>query len=178
MKDSTSNIQTIEDCLLYDNFSSDTSKWINNNSNLTYSNTGLTIQSKSYRNYSFILSNDSFEDVVIETSSPDWIWYQIGLCDINNNITTLLGNYPPDGLKLQYSTSSGNVEDKIRDDLSGGEVVKLEYHNSMISVYVDDVYLTSVTCIDKGQQIRIIGWGYIDNRVGKVSYVKIKPYSL
>ena len=47
----------------------------------------------------------------------------------------------------------------------------------MISVYVDDVYLTSVTCIDKGQQIRIIGWGYIDNRVVKVSYVKVKPYS-
>ena len=96
---------------------------------------------------------------------------------MNNNITTLLGNYPPDGLKLIYSTSSGNVEDKIRDDLSGGEVVKLEYHNSMVSVYVDDVYLTSEACIDKGQQIRIVGWPYRDNKLVKVSYVKVKPYS-
>ena len=80
-------------------------------------------------------------------------------------------------MTLGYATSSGNVEDRLRDDLSGGEVVKLEYHNSMVSVYVDDVYLTSKACVDKGQQIRIVGWPYKENKLVKVSYVKVKPYS-
>lgn len=81
-------------------------------------------------------------------------------------------------MSLAYYTSSGKVEDKINDVLSGGEVLKLEYHNSMVSVYVDDVCLTSTDCVDKGQQIRIVGWGYRDNRLVKVSYVKLKPYSM
>lgn len=172
-----SNIQKIEDCLFYDAFNKDTGKWINNNSTLTYSNTGLTIASKSYSDYSYILSKDSFDNVIIETSSPDWSNCQIGLCDNNNNYTVLYGTHA-NGSDINYHNTAGKSQTDTFSKISGGTVVKLVYHDSTsFEVYTDDVLVKAGTCTKKGQQIRIIGWGYGTNQPVKVSYVKVKPYT-
>lgn len=174
---STSNIQTLEDCIIYDSLTSDKGDWYNDGATVAYSDTGLTVSKSTSGEAHYLKTtpvNTPFTYEVTWLAGKEQL-FALRLHDLLANANTYCWCYLFSNSWAGIGYTGGSDAYKSGCSISSGSKIKVEVTSTAVKLYVNNnLWVTkSVTTLSE----YYIGFYTNNGRSQTVKDMKIKPYS-
>ena len=173
-----SNIQSIEDCLIYDPLTSDKGDWYNDGATVSFTDTGLTI-SKSTSGEAHVLKTTPINTPF--TFEYTWLrgtnqLFAMRLQNIIDSSTWIVYYYIFSNKYIGMGMTGNTTKDVYYGDMKEGDKIKLVVEATSVKGYVNDKLCVTQTTTGVPSQLYV--GSYTNNgRSQTLKNMKVKPYT-